>query len=268
MLAHATVDKLTALRRLPALAEAFQRQTVNRSPGESGRPALPGFSCPIKRGITMPANPPLKNALVGPEARGLPPVLAGHATPEIRERVKHFYGGVAEIFQRWVTRRASWHTQRAYRSDVLSFVAAMGWTWPADAPRLLTASIADVQRWRDQMAPPLPLLPPLAPLHHRDPPPRGRRGHPQGPGAPRPPECHHHPDLRQTPPHPARERLARRADLNGPPSPGQACPGGKPATNRSALSTSIQLPSIDAPPGIHETRRLNRGTKRSATSQK
>src|SRR5271154_980810 len=81
----------------------------------------------------------------------LPPVLAGHATPQVHDRAASFYSGVAELFERWVARRPSPHTQRAYRRDVLSFVDFLGLAWPQEAARLLLASVADVQRWRDAM---------------------------------------------------------------------------------------------------------------------
>jgi site-specific recombinase XerD len=81
----------------------------------------------------------------------LPPVLAGHQTPEIRVRAESFYAGVAELFERWVVRRPSPHTQRAYRRDVLSFVDFLGLGWPEDAFRLLLASVADVHGWRASM---------------------------------------------------------------------------------------------------------------------
>jgi site-specific recombinase XerD len=81
----------------------------------------------------------------------LPPVLAGHLTPELRTRTESFYGGVAEMFERWTARRPSRHTQRAYRRDVLSFVDFLGIAWPQEAFRLLVASVADVQHWRDSM---------------------------------------------------------------------------------------------------------------------
>ena len=81
----------------------------------------------------------------------LPPILAGHQTPQLRARAESFYAGVAEMFERWVARRPSHHTQRAYRRDVLSFVDFLGLTWPQEAFRLPLASVADVQRWRDAM---------------------------------------------------------------------------------------------------------------------
>ncbi|MGA2411687.1 MAG: tyrosine-type recombinase/integrase [Candidatus Binataceae bacterium] len=81
----------------------------------------------------------------------LPPVLAGQLTPQVRARTASFYGGVAEMFERWVARRPSPHTQRAYRRDVLSFAEFRGIVWPDQAAKLLLASVADVQHWRDQM---------------------------------------------------------------------------------------------------------------------
>ncbi len=81
----------------------------------------------------------------------MPPVLAGHATPQIHVRVEQFYMSVADIFEAWVTRRKSRHTQRAYREDVMSFVRFMRMDWKHDSVRFLAATIADVQRFRDEM---------------------------------------------------------------------------------------------------------------------
>ena len=53
---------------------------------------------PIKRSSTP--------TVVG-SVRELPPVLAGSATPQVVRRVESFYGSVAELFERWVARRAS-----------------------------------------------------------------------------------------------------------------------------------------------------------------
>src|ERR1700722_20327606 len=53
--------------------------------------------------------------LVGPHSvPSLPPILVGHVTPEIQERVEQFYFSVAVIFNSCVKRRQSRHT-RAYR---------------------------------------------------------------------------------------------------------------------------------------------------------
>jgi site-specific recombinase XerD len=92
-----------------------------------------------------------RNLVVLRDPDELPPILAGHQTPQLRARAESFYRGVAELFERWVARRPSHHTQRAYRRDVLSFVDFLGLTWPQEAFRLLLASVADVQRWRDAM---------------------------------------------------------------------------------------------------------------------
>ncbi|MCA1606429.1 MAG: site-specific integrase [Acidobacteria bacterium] len=50
-----------------------------------------------------------------------------------------------------VQRHKSQHTQRAYREDVMSFVRFLGIEWPQGSIRLLTASIKDVQAFRDRM---------------------------------------------------------------------------------------------------------------------
>lgn len=81
----------------------------------------------------------------------LPPILLGSATPEIAERVKNFYFSVSEIFERWVERRSSPHTRRAYRQDVMAFVRHLSIAWPKNAAALFTVKVADVQGWRDQM---------------------------------------------------------------------------------------------------------------------
>lgn len=81
----------------------------------------------------------------------LPPILSGAETPAARKKVEKFFSSVAEIFERWVTRRKSPHTQRAYREDIMSFVKFMDWEWPRDAELMLMVTIKDVQEFRDQM---------------------------------------------------------------------------------------------------------------------
>ena len=78
----------------------------------------------------------------------LPPVLHGSMTPAIAGRVADFYASVATIFEAWVGRRKSDHTRRAYRGDVMAFVAFMGWRWPDDAANLLRSSLLDVQAFK------------------------------------------------------------------------------------------------------------------------
>jgi len=82
----------------------------------------------------------------------LPPVIVGAFTPEIESRVENFYNSIAAIFEAWVKRRKSAHTQRAYRGDVMAFVRFRGIEWPKDAPKLLRVSILDVQAFREHMA--------------------------------------------------------------------------------------------------------------------
>ena len=81
----------------------------------------------------------------------LPPILIGRHTAVVEAQVRSFYASVADIFERWVTRRSSKHTQRAYRQDVMDFVAFLGLTWPDESSRLFTVSVADVLAFRDVM---------------------------------------------------------------------------------------------------------------------
>lgn len=82
----------------------------------------------------------------------MPPILAGRFTPAAAEQVRQFYVAVAGIFERWVARRSSRHTQRAYRQDFMAFVRFMEIKWPDQSPTLFTVSVADVQAWRDLLA--------------------------------------------------------------------------------------------------------------------
>lgn len=91
-------------------------------------------------------------------AEGLPPVLIGHSTPMLEDKVRGFYGSVATMFEAWLARRKSENTRRAYRRDVMDFVEFMGVRWPtAEMPqpdeswRLLQATVPHVQAWRDFM---------------------------------------------------------------------------------------------------------------------
>lgn len=78
-----------------------------------------------------------------------PPILAGHHTPEIEAKVERFYLSIAEMLERWITRRQSPHTQRAYRQDIESLFSFLGMRWPQDSARILQVTVADVQQWRD-----------------------------------------------------------------------------------------------------------------------
>ena len=81
----------------------------------------------------------------------LPAILAGRTTPVVRERVQDFFSSITAIFEAWVQRRQSQHTQRAYREDVMSFVTFMRIEWPRDATELLRVSVKDVVAFRDEL---------------------------------------------------------------------------------------------------------------------
>ncbi|PWU11313.1 MAG: hypothetical protein C5B51_02910 [Terriglobia bacterium] len=81
----------------------------------------------------------------------LPAILAGNAAPAVRNRVEQFFSSIASIFESWVARRQSRHTQRAYREDVMTFFKFMDLAWPDQAMELLRISVQDVQRFRAQL---------------------------------------------------------------------------------------------------------------------
>jgi len=81
----------------------------------------------------------------------LPPILAGRQTSAVEAQVRNFYLSVGEIFERWVTRRSSKHTRRAYRQDVMDFVGFLELNWPDESSRLFTVSVADVLAFRERM---------------------------------------------------------------------------------------------------------------------
>src|SRR5580704_1353356 len=93
----------------------------------------------------------MKNGLVSNLPAPLPPILAGQFTPETQERVERFYFSVDAIFETWVKRRQSKHTQRAYREDIMAFVNFTGIRWPEDAGQLLQVSVTDVLAFRDRV---------------------------------------------------------------------------------------------------------------------
>src|SRR5205814_2095238 len=57
----------------------------------------------------------------------------------------------ASLFEAWVTRRKSAHTQRAYREDVMSFVKFAGIGWPDQAIALYSVSVKDVLAFREHL---------------------------------------------------------------------------------------------------------------------
>jgi integrase/recombinase XerC len=81
----------------------------------------------------------------------LPPILAGAATPDIRRRVEQFFSSIAEIFETWVARRKSPHTQRGYREDFMTYVDFLGIRWPDEAHLILSATVRDAQAFRSRL---------------------------------------------------------------------------------------------------------------------
>lgn len=67
------------------------------------------------------------------------------------ERLRSFYESIPELLESWLGRRASPHTQRAYRSDVLTFVGFLQLAWPAEGAGLFTATVRDVQNYREHL---------------------------------------------------------------------------------------------------------------------
>lgn len=100
----------------------------------------------VAQGTLVPAGP-----LPELDAERMPPILLDQATPRVQNRVERFYFSVAEIFEAWVSRRESEHTQRAYRQDVMDLVRFLKLAWPLEATRLLMVSVADVTAWRNDM---------------------------------------------------------------------------------------------------------------------
>src|SRR5688572_3339427 len=79
----------------------------------------------------------------------LPPILAGQNTPSVKLKVQEFYGSLAELFEVWIGRRRSPHTQRAYRQDVMGLVQFLKIAWPSESVRLLTVTVQDLQSYRN-----------------------------------------------------------------------------------------------------------------------
>src|SRR4051812_23149783 len=69
----------------------------------------------------------------------------------MRSRVEKFFFSIPEIFEAWVARRSSTHTQRAYREDVLTFVNFLGVEWPQEAMKMLSVSVRDTRQYRDYL---------------------------------------------------------------------------------------------------------------------
>jgi len=86
-----------------------------------------------------------------PAPAELPPIFPGNVTPQMQARTEQFFWSVAKMFDAWVQRRTSPHTQRAYAQDVMAFVNYLGITWPQEAWKLLQVTVPQVQAWRDAL---------------------------------------------------------------------------------------------------------------------
>ena len=80
-----------------------------------------------------------------------PPILQGNTTPEVERQVRSFLNDVEVMFEAWIARRRSPHTQRSYRQGVMDFVRFIGLNWPRESVHLFGIKVADVQAYRDQL---------------------------------------------------------------------------------------------------------------------
>src|SRR5215467_5500452 len=79
----------------------------------------------------------------------LPPILEGHSTASVEEKVQRFVLNVPEMLERWICRRTSRHTQRAYRQDLFTFIGHTRLRWPEDAAGLFAVTVGQVHAYRD-----------------------------------------------------------------------------------------------------------------------
>jgi integrase/recombinase XerD len=79
----------------------------------------------------------------------LPPILAGQQTPAVKRKVHEFYSSIAELFELWIGRRRSPHTQRAYRQDVMGLVQVLEISWPSESVQMLTVTVQDLHAYRN-----------------------------------------------------------------------------------------------------------------------
>ncbi len=83
--------------------------------------------------------------------RMLPPILEGCYTLAAEEKLQRFLDNVPEMLERWISRRASPHTQRAYRQDLFTFIHFAGIDWPQQATTLFTVTVGLIHAYRDWM---------------------------------------------------------------------------------------------------------------------
>jgi site-specific recombinase XerD len=89
---------------------------------------------------------PIAGAIAGRDL--LPPILEGCYTLSVEQKVRRFILNVPEMLERWISRRASPHTQRAYRQDLFSFIRFAGIQWPEEAVGLFAITVGQVHAYR------------------------------------------------------------------------------------------------------------------------
>ena len=77
--------------------------------------------------------------------------MVGKDSSQLSKHQQRFFQSIADIFETWVSRRKNPHTQRSYRTDVMTFIEYLGIAWPDEAIKLLQVSVKDVTGWRDLM---------------------------------------------------------------------------------------------------------------------
>src|SRR5438309_10563794 len=80
-----------------------------------------------------------------------PTIRDGYHTHSVEEKVRRFALGVPEMLERWISRRASPHTRRAYRQDLFTFIGFINRRWPDEAVDLFAVTVGQVQEYRDWM---------------------------------------------------------------------------------------------------------------------
>jgi hypothetical protein len=90
-------------------------------------------------------------SVTGADRISLPTILDGYHTLSVEEKVRRFALGVPEMLERWISRRASPHTRRAYRQDLFTFIGFINLRWPDEAVDLFAVTVAQVQDYRDWM---------------------------------------------------------------------------------------------------------------------
>ncbi len=128
----------------------MNKKQTGKNPIVTGEIVLaPKAVAEIHRSLELTPSAPLPATI---QAELLPPILAGHTTPNVQAKVASFYLSIADIFELWISKRRSPHTQRSYRAGVMALVEFVGMAWPAEATKFLTITVADVQAWADYLA--------------------------------------------------------------------------------------------------------------------